>query len=1011
MLALIALLLLGGTRFPVPISHLTIDNLGINAQEKTEWYSYTNKEAGFYFGEVHGANDAPYQGWTVYDNPILRDYSLEVNGRLLDRGESKVVVYPDRVVREHKDGITETFTLLDDVNAFVVQLKAAKFSTFDFRVLFNVADPEDLSVSRGQATTLENKSVQEETVGRWVAVAGYKLGLKSSEQALRHFVSPAIFQAKGKEISIVVACGKTKAEAEQTALEAFRKRAGLLASRKERMQEILDRSHVTSGNTTFDEALAWAKLSLDALITDQGIKGIWAGLPWFDNYWGRDSFISLPAATLWQGDFETARQILLDFAAKQDTDSTSTNYGRIPNLIIPKETIYNTADGTPWFVNAVFLYYSMTGDRNFLFEIFPAVKRAFFGTVKYHLDESFFLVHADQETWMDAVGPNGPYTPRGNRAVDVEALWLRQILETRFLSGFVGEPRLRDMAEAVAKRLIANFNDKFRNEEGKCLYDHLNADGVPDSSFRPNQLFALWLLDNRQLRADILKEVVEKLTYPWGVASLYQGDPDFHPFHHDEPYYVPDAAYHNGTVWVWLTGPLVSALTEVMEQNFAFKSTMFLANQILDGKTAGTLPELFDAFPREPNKSSHPVMFGFPNFLFGKGEERPNESGAFSQAWSLAEFIKSFYEDYLGVQMDAAENSVTLNPHLPDSIRNVTFKLNGGNSNNYVITYRFDHDPKEIEILPTDSVPGTTFKIFFMLNKENQIRTAFYLQGREKVLLKFMPDTVIGEKGDAPFPINNLKTIIPHNSSLDSLHFQTPQINLGWNFRKQANFQILSSQDVKRASLDARLFSGVDDSSGDDRGPEGTYTYPLNQNFQPGILDIAHAEVSYDSNDVYFKLRFRNLVDPMWHPEYGFQLTFVAIAIGDGNGGQRDVGRNSNYTLPEGRGFRKVVYVGGGIEVFDEDGKKVAAYVPSTADTASTLGDVKTKEITFSLPVTLIGKANKDWKISILVGAQDDHGGGGVGEFRTVAGKATEWQGGGKENEALPNLYDELFLN
>jgi carbohydrate-binding DOMON domain-containing protein len=102
--------------------------------------------------------------------------------------------------------------------------------------------------------------------------------------------------------------------------------------------------------------------------------------------------------------------------------------------------------------------------------------------------------------------------------------------------------------------------------------------------------------------------------------------------------------------------------------------------------------------------------------------------------------------------------------------------------------------------------------------------------------------------------------------------------------------------------------------------------------------------------------------------------------------------------------------VGGGIEVFDRAGKKIAAYVPAMGDTVNTLGDVESKEITFSLPVDIVGRPSKDWRISVVVGAQDDHGGGGVGEFRTVADKATEWQGGGKDKKSMPNIYEALFL-
>lgn len=987
MFALIALLLFGGAHTNVP----QIDSLGIKAGAETKWYSYTNKEAGFYFGEVHGMNRAPYQGWTVFGDPVLKDYAVSVDGKELDRADSRVTVYPDRLVRKYKSGITETFTLLDEFDAFVVQLSAPKVSTFDFRLLFNSASAKDFLISGAWAGVFQNTSVPVGNYGRWVAVAGLRHKVIRESSKVGPFVSPAIFQMKGKDVSIIVACARTEINAEYAAVGLMRKHEEFQGDRKKRMQAVLNRSFIHTGNERIDKAIAWAKLSLDALITNQGMKGIWAGLPWFDDYWGRDTFVSLPAAALWSGDFGTARKILLDFAARQDTDSASTNFGRIPNLITPKETIYNTADGTPRFVFDVFLYYSMTGDRDFLFEIYPAVKRAFIGTVKYHMDKNLFLIHGNQETWMDAVGPNGPYTPRGNRAVDVEALWLQQLLATRFLSSYVGDTDTHAATTEMAKRLIFNFNKKFVDEKTGYLYDHLDSNGVPDTTLRPNQLFASWAVSSREVRDDILRTVVEKLTYPWGVASLYQGDPNFHPFHHDAPYYPPDAAYHNGTVWVWLTGQLVSDLTDEMEQDFAFRSTKFLADEILDGKAAGTLPELFDAFPRE-------------------GEKTPDESGAFSQAWSLAEFIQSFYRDYFGVQMDVPQGGVTLNPRLPDSIPHVTFRLNGGNNNNYVIAYRFDKDPKEIEIAPADSVRGTIFRIFFMKSKTEQLRTSFYLQGKDTVLLKFPGDTVTAEKNGKPFQINSLAANIPHDSTLDHLRFETPKVNLDWKFTKEAAFKILGSGDIKKADPGATMLASVSDTSVGDTGPNGKYVYPLNQNFKPGILDLTHADVSYDSHNVYFKLKFKNLVNPMWHPEYGFQLTFAAIAIGDGRGGQRNLGKNSNYTLPNGWGYQKVIYVGGGIEVFDRAGKKIAAYVPAMGDTVNTLGDVESKEITFSLPVDIVGRPSKDWRISVVVGAQDDHGGGGVGEFRTVADKATEWQGGGKDKKSMPNIYEALFL-
>ena len=489
-------------------------------------------------------------------------------------------MFPDRIVRTYDSGLTETFTLLDSLNAFVVRLQSRNEMKIQFRLLFNSSSPDDFVLSGRRVGLLENKSLPTGNFARWIAVAA--AGMKSTylPRMLGPFTSPVVFKMTGEDISITVTCGRTDVDAGKTALDVFQNYRKLQSERGRRMQEILDRSFVSTGQPKFNKALAWAKLSLDALVTNQGMRGIWAGLPWFNDYWGRDSFISLAGATIWLGNFKAAREILTDFAAKQDTDNASTYYGRIPNLITPKETIYNTVDGTPRFVSVAWSYYTSTEDSGFLREVYPVVKRAFEGAMMHHVDKEGFLTHGDQETWMDAVGPNGPYVRRGNRAVDVQALWLKQLAATEHFARLVGDDSVSARADRIASLLRKSFNDKFIERRRGLLYDHLGADGVPDTTLRPNQIFALELVNDASIRAGILKTVTQELDYPWGVASLYQGDPNFHPFHHNEPYYVPDAAYHNGTVWVWLTGPLVSALTEMGQQDFAFKNTTFLAGEI-----------------------------------------------------------------------------------------------------------------------------------------------------------------------------------------------------------------------------------------------------------------------------------------------------------------------------------------------------------------------------------------------------------------------------------------------
>ena len=68
--------------------------------------------------------------------------------------------------------------------------------------------------------------------------------------------------------------------------------------------------YVSTDDPQLTAALRWLSLTTDSLVTEQRGDGIYAGLPWFNEYWGRDSFISLPGATLVTGQFEEARAVL-----------------------------------------------------------------------------------------------------------------------------------------------------------------------------------------------------------------------------------------------------------------------------------------------------------------------------------------------------------------------------------------------------------------------------------------------------------------------------------------------------------------------------------------------------------------------------------------------------------------------------------------------------------------------------------------------------------------------------
>jgi carbohydrate-binding DOMON domain-containing protein len=162
---------------------------------------------------------------------------------------------------------------------------------------------------------------------------------------------------------------------------------------------------------------------------------------------------------------------------------------------------------------------------------------------------------------------------------------------------------------------------------------------------------------------------------------------------------------------------------------------------------------------------------------------------------------------------------------------------------------------------------------------------------------------------------------------------------------------------------------------------------------------------------MYFRLTFKNLSDPGWHPEYGFQLTLAAIAIHrSADNTQTAVGVNSHATLDPGYAYDRMIVVGGGYRITDGAGAVLCEYRPRPEDAARPIGNATTKTVEFSVPIEYLGHPTNDWKMTLLIGAQDDHGGAGVGEFRAVDARGGEWTGGGKANAAAPNVFDMLVL-
>ncbi len=396
--------------------------------------------------------------------------------------------------------------------------------------------------------------------------------------------------------------------------------------------EIKRRENLIETSEAKDDFTKQLVLAADQFIVSRGAgKTIIAGYHWFSD-WGRDTMIALNGLTLATNRAEIAKSILLEF-------SQHISEGMLPNRFpdAGDSAEYNTVDATLWYFEAVRAYTEKTNDYEFvrenLYEKLVAI-------IAWHLRGTRYQIHVCEDgllyageagvqlTWMDAKIGDWVVTPRTGKPVEIQALWYNALRITADFAEKFGDESDREKYLEMAETAKKSFNQLFWNEREECLFDAIDGE-EKDASVRPNQIFAVSLdysiIDDEKARKVVEKVEAELLT-PVGLRSLSPGDSRYCPRYIGNPF-ERDSAYHQGTVWAWLTGAFVDAYRKTHRDE---QHTEKRVNEILAGfknhlgeAGVGQISEIFDA-------------------------AAPHESrGCIAQAWSVAEVLRVTIESGL----------------------------------------------------------------------------------------------------------------------------------------------------------------------------------------------------------------------------------------------------------------------------------------------------------------------------------------------------------------------------
>ena len=547
------------------------------------------------------------------ERKFLEYFALKVNGEWLSPCNLNRAAYDfSKAVHYYKTAsgeVRETVFIPEDADAVVVEVECAKEMEVELKLAVNIRHLPENYHERQYHVSGEGHVTVANDIGSVTLLhlcgehkfspEGQYENHSPSGEAQRCFI-PGGISYKGRRVAFALCIGDAR-------VSGYRK---MLAAKEEACMKT-GSGLINSDCAILDDSFVCAALDLE-LLRKHNIY--YAGLPWFQQSWGRDTFWSLPAL-INIGCHSEARE-LLEYFGKQSDD------GRIPNFISScTGKSYNSIDATLLWLIGLEYYVKSSGDVQFLKEIEECLTDAL-GFLSIREKGSFIRHdHLEHETWMDT-------QKRGHMAVEIQALYYRALRSVSYLMSLLGKNENAQQAREKAQRLQAVFDPEF-------FLDGFYADRIDTSGpvrrKTANAIVPVFMELGR--RGGEILDVIE--------SGIFMSDKGIRTLASDEQGFDP-AGYHNGAAWSLTTA--WAAAAEFMHGRT--EKAWELMRKLMDDMNSDALSCIGECWNSESSE-----LTGCP-----------------LQLWGAAWLIRLVDEFMLGIEVDAPNRTIKVSPRLPAGI-------------------------------------------------------------------------------------------------------------------------------------------------------------------------------------------------------------------------------------------------------------------------------------------------------------------------------------------------------